>query len=168
MTDSERDRLDDLIAKLETAPNGRGDLDADVAMAVGVPYRTRRNGQGKSKGREWFVDSIGGVQTWAQDPPAYTTSLDAALSLVPEGWCIKALREGDPTIPSQGNPDKQPSCQLRPLYDNGCGWMSLDQCRGLGHMEWGATLALALCIAALKARQAMAAPKFRCEGGDHG
>ena len=78
--------MTELIAKLEAVPSGSKELDADVADAVGVMSRSRRTASGKSKGREWFVDAHGSVQTWAQDPPGFTQSLDAALTLVPEEY----------------------------------------------------------------------------------
>ena len=122
--------MQELISKLEAASGGSKELDAEIADAVGVASRSRRTASGKSKGREWFVDSHGGVQTWAQDPPPYTTSLDAALTLVPEGWTG--------IIPVSGGDDAW-------LWQSGGG-------AGRGVRVSGTTPALALTIAALKAR----------------
>lgn len=129
--------MDDLIAKLEAAPTGLRELDAEIADYMGVPVRTRRTRGGANKGRQWFVDSKGGVETWSQDPPAYTTSLDAALMLVPEGyhWTLE--------------PD---TAWVR--WDTGD---DVGETQGALNGRGGKQTALALCVAALKARQAMAA-----------
>lgn len=102
-----------LIEQLESAAEGSRALDAQIASQHG---------------------GFGGMgyETWdaiEADCPHYTTSLDAALTLVPEG------REWSVTY----------------LWDGRCG----GTCDG-HHADFkGATPALALCIAALKARQAM-------------
>lgn len=76
-----------LIQRLEQAGEGSRELDAEIAEIVGIKHRTHRSSTGHSKGREWLVDTeSGGIEIWARSPPAYTTSLDAALTLVPEGW----------------------------------------------------------------------------------
>lgn len=72
--------------------------------------------------------------------PRYTASLDAAMTLVPKGWCI--LAAWNPAHPrsyitlSDGPMDGQAR-----TWGEGCG---------------AATPALALCAAALRARMAMA------------
>ena len=126
---------DSLIARLEEATEGSRDLDEQIALAIGIKHRSRRDGRGRSKGQEWFVDSHGGVETWANHAPYYTTSIDAALTLVPEGQSIELIvnaRSG-----------------LSFAFVG-----SLDA--GRGNRDVGATPALALCIAALKARDAQA------------
>ena len=65
-------------------------------------------------------------------PKRYTTSLDAAVTLVPEGWLLHSMRQGDPA-------------SLK----------SFPNCAEAGpHRGTGKTLALAICAAALKARAA--------------
>jgi hypothetical protein len=98
-----------LLALLESADRGSSELDAQVAAAIG----------------------------WRQmpdiapcEPPPYSQSLDAALSLVPE-WCAWSV---------------------------GCEIDFTPTARVFGHdihkEDFAATPALALCLAALRARQA--------------
>ena len=60
--------MEDLIKKLEAATEGSRELDGDIVRAI-LP-----------KGKPFPLI----------DPP-YTTSIDAALTLVPEGWHVKRL-----------------------------------------------------------------------------
>ena len=128
--------MTDLIDRLEEATEGSRDLDEQIALASGIRHRSRRDGRGRSKGREWFVDSHGGVETWANHAPYYTTSLDAALTLVPEGlgWQVW----GEPKATKYGG-----EASIEHPTD---GWHFCTEANGR-------TPALALCIAALKARQ---------------
>ncbi len=54
----------ELIAVLEKATGPSREVDAQIAIAVGIRYRTRKTGGGVSKGREWFEDGHGGVRRW--------------------------------------------------------------------------------------------------------
>jgi len=130
--------LSDIIARLEKATGPDRDVDAHIALATG-----------------WLVLGTNIGPEWC-DPnnrpaglPAYTASLDAALRLVPEGW--------------GGSVDVYPESYRRPDADG-------------KRLKWGGaasispdfgdiarlitacakTPALALCIAALKAREASA------------
>lgn len=105
---------DALIAELESAAKGSRDLDTAIWKAARCP-------------------------TLYNDRPYYSRSLDAALTLVPEGWFIANMFV---------SPDKTT------LYF----WCANNP--GLGHKyrSGAPTPALALCIAALRARQAMEAP----------
>lgn len=97
--------LDDLIARLEAASEGSRDLDQDIEIAINPPredvYRC----------------------------PHYTTSLDAALRLMPAGW-------------------------LWDVASTGCVWVmpndDLDKQIVISGIE---KPVIALCIAALKARE---------------
>lgn len=102
--------MDDLIARLEAAPEGSRELDQDIFFAV------------HDQDREAYR---------AVGPPGvlpYTTSLDAALTLVPEGcqWGLEVWGENGGNaawvMPPHGHPSR-----------------------------YAATPALAICIAALKA-----------------
>ena len=97
MTEAE---LITLAARVEAATGPDRELDADISAAIGTPVRSRRTAGGKNKGREWFVDSHGGVETWSHHPVDYTASIDAALSLLPEGrgWSIHY-----PSVPDSDN-----------------------------------------------------------------
>ena len=117
--------MDNLIAELERATEGSRELDAliDLALKRGQPYKPARIGQ--------FIDD-------------YTTSLDAALTLVPEGWDWLA-RDGDgghfANVTRGGIPMMMDKHQFNPDWQD--------------TPTYAATPALALCIASLKARQAM-------------
>lgn len=143
-----------LIDRLQAATEGSRELDCHIAYAVDF--------QTEGTGRTWrqLVDDIGFEYAaesvtrfnsfWRQAVPHYTTSIDASLSLVPEGWgwCV-----GDIHPPTE-------------MYlESGLPWAEIWR-RGLTHsripgMLWdgigrnginAATPALALCIAALRAR----------------
>jgi len=115
----------DLIARLETATEGSRELDAEIVRAVDPDAFFADDGSFESA----VYDCIN------RYPPHYTTSLDAALTLVPEGWGWSV--------------DYANACMLSTLG-------------GDGHVDYlhttyareAATPALALVIAALKARQA--------------
>lgn len=118
MKDSEtRDRLDDVIAKLEAASEGSRELDEAIGEAL-------------LNGRERNPKPYG---AWAELVSEYTTSLDAALTLVPEGW--KTYAVDGPAIDHDG------------LWT----WMLVAGERGTHGTSHCPTLAL--CIAALKARR---------------
>lgn len=58
-----------------TGPDRR--IDRDIAEhIVGTKYRSTQ------RGREWFDDSHGGVETWSRHPIPYTASIDAAIALM--------------------------------------------------------------------------------------
>ena len=118
--------MKDLIASLEAATKGSRELDAEIFAAISDD-RTIRLGDGAAPGCYWQL-SVGGRSL--HTAPIYTTSLDAALRLVPEGydwWTVDGFADGQGCA----------SC-----YKKGIG----------GDLYNGSTPALALCIAALKAR----------------
>jgi len=104
--------MDELTKKLEAATEGSRELDADIYMAT----------HGVSEG-----------STKPATPPHFTTSIDAALTLVPEGWIVHM--ELHPSPADEANIS---------LHDGG------DKTT-LGQADFDQP-ALALCIAALKAR----------------
>ena len=127
--------MDTLIAELERATEGSRELDAKIAMALYPTLATFRDDPERGTGH-WISDKAGPV--FALD---YTTSLDAALTLVSEGWSLANLYDAV-------DPKDRP-------------WVGVilrrDEPRyKLPEKVLGApTYAMALCIAALKARQAM-------------
>jgi len=70
-----RPSLDDLIAKMEGAPEGSHELDADLVMRLGLPCETAADEEGA------MYQRIGSHQQ-------YTRSIDAARSWTPEGWLL--------------------------------------------------------------------------------
>jgi hypothetical protein len=128
----------DLIERLEKAEGPSRDLDAEIADSVKFwPPRFDRVDYG-GKDRRWHDDRHGHSQSI--DAPAYTASLDSAMTLVPDGWwCEAHIRPDAPGVvlwqfplPCQRVPAERP------------------------YQIAGRTAPLALCIAALKARQTTA------------
>lgn len=108
--------LSDLIARLEAAKEGSRELDVAIIRAgYGIPI---------------VQDSWSDQDLLAGDiVPMYTRSLDAALTLVPDGW----------------------QCDVR-ICDGACR-ATVGGTKKFGEAR-APTAALALCIAALKAREA--------------
>lgn len=117
--------MDDIIARLEKATGPDRELDGDISEAIGFSPVDYRRGEPRWASMYWFQLSDR-VDPWPCPP--YTASIDAALTLVPEGadWNVGA------------NP---PSADIAHRAER---WMT-DEC-------FSATPAIALCIAALKAR----------------
>jgi hypothetical protein len=117
---------DEVIVKLQAASTPSDHLDFAVAEAVGT--------------LEEPDDGVYGA-------PGYTYSLDAALSLVPEGWRVQNMHgEADDWFAELCDRDpSHPHCRAAVSWDQS------------NSKTWGTWPALALCIAALKARQAMEA-----------
>ena len=107
--------LHDLAARCESATGPDRELDRDIANAVGV-------GSFFASGNEAF---------------AFTTSIDAALTLVPDGWTFANLSQGD-----RGNW----WCELRK------GFLTSYSSVAIGTQLNSTTPAFALCAAALRAR----------------
>ncbi len=133
--------LKSLIAELERAKEGSRTLSDKVLLACGWSYEPNRYGPG---GPQWgggglWTDPLG-IGTAASDPrPSPTESLDAALTLVPEGWCGGGRLVGLPPygmelLATDGLKVRLPGPKLV--------------------SSSGATPALALCSVALKAREA--------------
>lgn len=124
-----------LIAELEAATEGSRELDAKITAAV--------KGRVFKKWLGYYYEFEGGVGGYGgnkQDMPLYTTSLDAALTLVPEGmlWQVSTA-ESEADVIWESSPSHYTE-------------------RAVGE-SWAAdedtfNPALALCIATLKARQA--------------
>ena len=129
--------MDDLIKKLTEAECGSRELDALVDREI--TYPNWRDTVGK---QEVPVGSAGSVRPSIPSDylrtascPHYTTSLDAALTLVPEGWAFRLTRttggECEATVHDAGN--RGVPCR----YEE----------------QISSNLPMALCIAALRARQ---------------
>lgn len=107
-----------LITALEAATEGSRELDAVIYEALG--YKVKR-AAGWSRGVRWRFLNDGRWQVMAD----YTTSLDAALTLAPEGAQIECSMSHD------------------------WAWWKIDGHEGAHRDKW-----LAACIAALRARGA--------------
>ena len=81
--------MQELIKKLEAATEGSRELDSEVFGSLGTHVLERR---GRDRKAWWY--KIGGKDYQRKDPssvsyggvPRFTSSIDAALTLVPEGW----------------------------------------------------------------------------------
>lgn len=126
--------MDTLIAELETATEGSRELDSEVAQAFGWRFCEKVLTY-KGVDRCWFdPDSKPYISV---DPPLFTQSLDVALSSIPEG-------HGPSEITWRPKP-RAVVVRYRTQTDEDGDFFA-----GVAH-----TSALALCIAALRARQAM-------------
>lgn len=121
--------MDDLIAKLEAATEGSRELDVEIVFALYPEsvYRPQCVGDEPIFWSEPY---------YKRECPAFTTSLDAALTLVPEGqgWGVLAGEPGTDGVFHNAYVTKPRDV---PLQSGPC-----------------RTPALALCIAALNARAA--------------
>lgn len=124
--------LTELIERLEKAGAGSADLDREIAQRI-LGWTEYERGYGTG----WRT-SDGTPKTW-HEIPRTTRSLDAALTLVPEGF-VYLIREGHPDLPD-GSGRTLHFANARPVAD-----FRND------HRAYGNTPILALCIAALKAR----------------
>ena len=118
-----------LIARLKSATEGSRELDARIWTAVARP------GPDDFVGDHMVHDQIvARLLDGGDDPdcPHYTTSLDDALTLVPEGYAWSVDWDG--------------GCEIAPIPKPG------EMLAGL--IVSGATPVLALCIASLRARLA--------------
>lgn len=131
--------LQSLIARVEAATGPSEQLDIDIAVAASmVPpkmektFTSPRAWRGIYDNRYWFA-------------PEYTASIDAALTLVPEGQGMKLDKYWIASVDrpiwhaAVTSPSKNPNVIVGSDYNE------VWDCR---------TLALALCAAALRARAA--------------
>ena len=139
-----------LSERIEAAEAGSRELDREIAKSQGwhrVEPRFTKNKHGAWIAPEDFtgvysdgspiLDSLHGT-TMHRDVPIFTTSLDAAMSLVPEGWQV--------TIDCMPEMREPPSCEVE------CWSIGKDHRDTMRRIGRAATPALALCAAALKAR----------------
>jgi hypothetical protein len=147
-------QLAGLIEQIEAAAEPSKALDRKIALAVGwvrqSPTEARR------KHPAWFhpddcrngrvvMDSLHGTDVW-RDPLAYTTSVDAALTLLPDGWCIASLEWWPMTSIKAG-------ITLREVKKFEEGFVSTGYDESCGAARSRAqNPALALCAAALRAK----------------
>lgn len=133
--------LDELMTQLASAAEGGADLDGRVLCLVRGWRFLRALDEGESLSVECVPANHSGWVGFGVNRP--TRSIDAALKLVPEGhrWLL----------------DKRPGAYFRSdgyraeVYREAHSYLSD---RSDVPMHWGPTPALALCIAALKARAA--------------
>lgn len=121
----------DIIAKLETAEAGSRELDALVAETAGWGDQDETGGWHQTG--VFFDDGKLRRTVYEVELPHFSTSVDAALTLVPEGHWLQHL--GQTLI----------------------GWRCLIEKEGQSFVvKTSTTAALALCIACFKARARLA------------
>lgn len=135
--------LKDLIARLEAATEGSRYLDAQIHKYIerdqSLFAKFERSAQAPAA-------DFGMPPTVADQTPHYTTSLDAALTLVPEGWWPGfGWAEYDPKVHKQTG-----RYGWAELVRNVPGRSFPEEI--YGYSDSGSP-ALAICIAALKARE---------------
>lgn len=141
----------DLAARVEAAAGPDRELDRDIARLIGwhrVEPRFTRGKHGAWIAPEDFsgvmsdgspiLDSLHGT-VMHRDVPAFTTSPDSALSLVPKGLGVSVSRHGKHGDDCEAHVGKSDS--------DARGNFMMDTKHGEGK-----TMALAVCIAALRAR----------------
>lgn len=107
----------DLIERIEAAEGPSRELDAEIAKAVGAEHGSREKVSMESRSI-YYIDECA---------PAYTASLDAAMTLVPEGFDWAVFRTN--------------------------GGLTVHAWCGSREDVFAATPALALCAAALRAKE---------------
>lgn len=129
--------LSDLISRVEKASGPDRDLEAEIWLAC-TPGATRNKWSyvHKATGRECTVDETRDATDRLIIVPFYTSSLDAVLTLLPEGWWWSAgvcRRENHASVGSEIG-----TVEGELIFET-----------------FGATAPLALLSAILRARQAM-------------
>jgi len=129
--------MTDLIARLKAAPEGSRELDGRIAVVINYRFEDVHGRKFKDIIADFGYRNMRTTDWDSWHVPHYTTSLDVALTLVPEGfrWSI----DHDEEIPREpGKPTYADVSQYghsnNPVYKG-----------------WAATAPLALCIAALLA-----------------
>lgn len=159
-TQSAPSDVGDLIARLEKATGPDRELDALVALAVGTfklstsmtsiwDMRECPKGRfvvGKSDNTKPYLDANEAARSLARglSLPAYTASIDCALTLVPEDWCRSI---SGPSYDFKKNARDQYVALVREYQD--ASEFARPDAEGDGRHT---VPAIAICIAALRAR----------------
>jgi len=134
---TKRDELLALAERCEKASGPYRILDLDIFRAIGAPLPSEF--MSRKVGLEWdevdlcFVMPIDTMRV-RYEPPVYTASLDAAMTLVPANHDWSLFFDNGAALAG-----------CMPASDDGCDWTDVP----------GATPALALCAAALRAAAEM-------------
>lgn len=130
----------ELIGRLEKATGPDRELDAQIWLAV-TPGATRKTTHVDHHVRPYDIDETRRADGRLIVVPEYTASIDAALMLVPEGsaWFIQKYDDGSYEAGIKYDRAEQSAWNRTPGFTQQSNAM-------------GMTPALALCIAALRAR----------------
>lgn len=132
--------IDELITALESADGPSRELDAEIARAIGYDVKT----DGNPAGRFYFQRR---PTDWWEDVLPYMESVDAALTLVPDGWDWDVSFE--PWLLPHRPDVKTPVRAGYASVSDG----DLNSPKTRQHIGRHDTPAIALCIAALRARK---------------
>ena len=132
------DRIDTLIRELEEATEGSRKLDARIHLTrrsflIGLGFTLAAPQIAFAESDGWVVES-----GHSSKSPHYTTSIDAARTLVPDDWAWIV------------EDTKEQGCGPGREGIGACVWNTMD----VPPIHRAETPALALCIASLRARQA--------------
>lgn len=134
--------LEDLAVRVEQASGPDRGVDADIELAIG-------NWSEQHHEAWWHYEAAGESANPPLHQPAppqcFTKSLDAAMTLVPEGLRLQ-LSEWDDEV------DLRPKGPWQAILTRPGAGSSFAEMNGVGRCEHAATPALALTAAALRAR----------------
>ena len=136
--------MNNLIAELERATEGSRELDYAIAKEIGWRFHGEKDF--KEYGVFWR-DAI--TDEW-QQLPWWTASLDAALTLVPEGYRCSFDIPGE-----EGGRNHATVVKYSQVLEAVNLKAKPEEITELWNHSYAATPFLTLCIAALRARQAM-------------
>ena len=134
-------KLSERVERLEGPDR---DWDTEIAHACGAEYGPKSGWCDNESGDYWTVENCA---------LHYTASLDAAMTLVPEGFVLHNLQE-TPTIVHEEHTgwEPLPNWQATLLRQDCAGYRNRKKFMQAFEHGGGNTAALALCAAALKAR----------------
>lgn len=132
----------DLIERIEAATGPDRELDAEIFRAIGAPapfqFMNKLIALEYNDQEQAYFARVSDDMHVKYSPPAYTASIDAAMTLVPEGVTYVRLE-----ICARGKHGQHCRTSLEWLLGD------VEEERESGH---GLTAPLALCAAALRAR----------------
>lgn len=145
---SKDEALRDLIERVEKAEGPDRELDREIMLAAGYRYEERDIGCRYEDGTvalDWvYVDNK--TDKWRSTHPLeFTASIDAAMTLVPEGWRVSKLEDDWLSSRWIAQLSERPTQAQRDAYAKGLtiGWNTAD--------ADGTAPALDLCCASLRA-----------------
>lgn len=145
-----------LSVRVEALERPDREVDCLVAVAAGWDVRGAMKPLAefaKTFGIEWVLEAATSRNSAYNTLPRYTASLDAAMSLVPEGYAVNSIRETTENEREDHTGDEPLPLWSVTLVRRDCtGYKNLKKFAVAFQHGDGNTAALALCAAALKCR----------------